>query len=26
LRSKKQSTSYWLNIDEIKQSTIFKEY
>ncbi len=26
LRSKKQSMSYWLNIDEIKQSTIFKEY
>ena len=26
LRLKKQSSSYWLNIDKIKQSTIFKEY
>ena len=26
LRLKKQSSSYWLDIDEIKQSTIFKQY
>ena len=26
LRLKKQSTSYWLDIDKIKQSTIFKQY
>ena len=26
LRLKKQSTSYWLNIDKIKQSTIFRQY
>jgi len=26
LRLKKQGTSYWLDIDKIKQSTIFKEY
>ena len=25
-RLKNQSPSYWLNIDEIKQSTIFKQY
>ena len=26
LRLKKQSSSYWLDIDKIKQSTIFKQY
>ena len=26
LRLKKQSSSYWLNLDEMKQSTIFKQY
>jgi hypothetical protein len=26
LRLRKQSTSYWLNVDKIKQSTIFKGY
>ncbi len=26
LRLKKQSSSYWLNTDKIKQSTIFKQY
>ena len=26
LRLRKQSTSYWLDVDKIKQSTIFKEY
>tara|TARA_B100000378_G_scaffold216628_1_gene179756 strand:- start:12 stop:368 length:357 start_codon:yes stop_codon:yes gene_type:complete len=26
LRLKKQSSSYWLNTDTIKQSTIFKQY
>ena len=26
LRLKKQSSSYWLNIDKIKQSTIFRQY
>ena len=26
LRLKKQSTSYWLDTDKIKQSTIFKQY
>ena len=26
LRLKKQSTSYWLDIDKIKQSTIFTQY
>ena len=26
LRLKKQSSTYWLDIDKIKQSTIFKEY
>ena len=26
LRLKKQSSSYWLDIDEIKQPTIFKQY
>ena len=26
LRLKKQSTSYWLDVDRIKQSTIFKQY
>jgi len=26
LRLKKQSTSYWLDIDHIKQSTVFKQY
>ena len=26
LRLKKQSSSYWLNLDEIKQSTVFKQY
>ena len=26
LRLKKQGTSYWLDIDKIKQSTIFKQY
>jgi len=26
LRLKKQSSSYWLDIDEIKQSTMFKQY
>ena len=26
LRLKKQSTSYWLDLDEIKQSTVWKQY
>ena len=26
LRLKKQASSYWLDIDKIKQSTIFKQY
>ena len=26
LRLKKQSSSYWLDIDKIKQSTIFRQY
>jgi len=26
LRLKKQSTSYWLDLDDMKQSTIFKQY
>ena len=26
LRLKKQSSSYWLDVDRIKQSTIFKQY
>ena len=26
LRLKKQSSSYWLNTDKIKQSTIFRQY
>ena len=26
LRMKKQSSTYWLDIDKIKQSTVFKEY
>ena len=26
LRLKKQSSSYWLNLDEIKQSTVLKQY
>jgi hypothetical protein len=26
LRLKKQSSSYWLDLDDIKQSTIFKQY
>jgi len=26
LRLKKQGTSYWLDTDKIKQSTIFKQY
>ena len=26
LRLKKQSSSYWLDIDKIKQSTVFKQY
>ena len=26
LRLKKQSSTYWLDVDKIKQSTIFKEY
>ena len=26
LRLKKQESSYWLDIDDIKQSTIFKQY
>jgi len=26
LRLKKQSSSYWLDLDDIKQSTVFKQY
>ena len=26
LRLKKQSTSYWLDLDDIKQSTVWKQY
>jgi len=26
LRLKKESTSYWLDLDEVKQSTVFKQY
>jgi len=26
LRLKKQSSSYWLDIDKIKQSTVFRQY